>query len=218
MKNYYEILEVSNKASKEIIDKAYKILAKKYHPDANPTEKKSWAEENFKKINEAYEVLSDEEKRKKYDIELERKKEELLNKNDDIKARYQKLYEQNQILQQELQNLKLRQPVNSNNINNVNSGNSYNVNTINMQEEINRKVSQSVDKAYYDAYIQRMRDYGYKIYHKKTLKERVKDLISVVFAILVIMLILIILWQIPAFREYIESNEIIMFFINAFTS
>lgn len=71
MKNYYEILEVDVKASKEIIDKAYKVLAKKYHPDTQSEDKKEWAEAKFKEINEAYEVLSNEDARKDYDIELD---------------------------------------------------------------------------------------------------------------------------------------------------
>lgn len=64
-KDYYEILGVDKNASQSDIKRAYRKLAKKYHPDANPGDKK--AEEKFKEINEAYEVLSDEEKRKKYD-------------------------------------------------------------------------------------------------------------------------------------------------------
>lgn len=71
MKNYYDELEVSKTASKEVIGKVYKILAKKYHPDTTKEVDKQAAEEKFKKISEAYEVLSDDEKRKKYDIELE---------------------------------------------------------------------------------------------------------------------------------------------------
>jgi len=71
MKNYYDELEVSQKASKEIIEKAYKVLAKKYHPDMNTGNDKIAAEEKFKKISEAYEILSNDEKRKKYDLELE---------------------------------------------------------------------------------------------------------------------------------------------------
>lgn len=72
MNNYYEILEVSKNASKEIIEKAYKVLAKKYHPDLQQDEnKKQIAEQKMKLINEAYEVLSDDEKRKNYDLELE---------------------------------------------------------------------------------------------------------------------------------------------------
>lgn len=66
MKDYYEILGVSRDATEKEIKSAYKRLAKKYHPDLNPGNKA--AEEKFKEINEAYEVLSDPEKRKRYDM------------------------------------------------------------------------------------------------------------------------------------------------------
>lgn len=71
MNNYYDELEVSKTASKEVIEKVYKVLAKKYHPDTTKEIDKHAAEEKFKIISEAYEVLSDDEKRKKYDLELE---------------------------------------------------------------------------------------------------------------------------------------------------
>lgn len=64
-KNYYEVLGVSKDATKEEIRKAYKTLAKKYHPDLNKNSSES--ETKFKEINEAYEVLKDPEKRRKYD-------------------------------------------------------------------------------------------------------------------------------------------------------
>ena len=64
-KDYYKILGVDKKASADDIKKAYRRLARKYHPDVNPGDKK--AEARFKEINEAYEVLSDPDKRKKYD-------------------------------------------------------------------------------------------------------------------------------------------------------
>jgi len=64
-KNYYEVLGVDKDATKEKIRKAYKTLAKKYHPDLNKNSSES--EAKFKEINEAYEVLKDPEKRRKYD-------------------------------------------------------------------------------------------------------------------------------------------------------
>jgi curved DNA-binding protein len=64
-RDYYKLLGVSRTASKEEIGKAFKKLARKYHPDLNPNDKE--AEGKFKEINEAYEVLKDEKKRKLYD-------------------------------------------------------------------------------------------------------------------------------------------------------
>jgi molecular chaperone DnaJ len=66
MTTYYEILEVSREAILEEIRTAYRRLAIKYHPDKNPGDKV--AEDRFKKISEAYQVLADEEKRQLYDL------------------------------------------------------------------------------------------------------------------------------------------------------
>jgi len=65
LEDYYEVLELNNRASQVDIKKAYRRLAKKYHPDSNPGNKD--AEERFKKLAEAYKVLSDEKRKVEYD-------------------------------------------------------------------------------------------------------------------------------------------------------
>ena len=64
-RDYYEVLGVSKDASEAELKKAYRQVAKKYHPDLNPDNQE--AEAKFKEANEAYEILSDPQKRKQYD-------------------------------------------------------------------------------------------------------------------------------------------------------
>ena len=77
VRNYYEILGVSKNAPADEIKKAYRTLARRYHPDRNPGNKV--AEEKFKDINEAYEILSDQTRRVQYD--QSQNKKDVANKN-----------------------------------------------------------------------------------------------------------------------------------------
>lgn len=76
MKNYYEILEVNEHASEEVIDKAYKVLIEKYNSDLYENTEKEYAQQKVKDINEAYKVLSDAFIREQYDVELQKVKNE----------------------------------------------------------------------------------------------------------------------------------------------
>lgn len=94
MKNYYEILEVSKNASKDTINKIFKIHMKANHPDLFQGEEKTKAEEKSKELTEAYNILSDDAQRAKYDAELEA--EESSSSYNDIQA----ILDENEYLKQ----------------------------------------------------------------------------------------------------------------------
>ncbi len=126
MKNYYDELEVSRNASPEVINKAYKVLAKKYHPDTTK-ENKEIAEERFKKISQAYEILSNENKKRAYDEEFNRINPQISNEE------YKRLLKNNEVLQAELATLK----------NKLNSFNTTNVNSIKYNANQNNNTKQT---------------------------------------------------------------------------
>ena len=99
MKNYYKILEVNENASIEVIEKAYKVLVKKYHPDLqanNPD-----AEKKIREINEAYNVLSDQFLKEQYDQELQQQSN-AYNQNNYQESDYSRLYKEKQKLKYQL--------------------------------------------------------------------------------------------------------------------
>ena len=208
MSNLYEILEVSEKASKEVIDKAYHVLVKKYHPDLQQGEEKQNAEEKMKEINEAYEILSNEEKRKKYDISLEeqRKQKEIIEEQ----KRKQQIneYEQEKI-QEQLENQTYYRNENQSINKNIGENNSYQ-NAKKIQKEINR--------AYVNAYNNYLRSLGYKVKEPWTFK-RFLELLKVL-AILTI--IILIIWFFPPTHklliDFYENNFIIKTMVNVISN
>lgn len=219
-KNYYDILQVNQNASPEIIEKAYKTLAKKYHPDLQPEENKKQAEEILKDINEAYEILSNPISKVDYDNSL---KENYISEED-----YENLYNQNEILKNKLNNIYQKEK----NINNINSENiNYPKNNINdnlkKQEEFFAKqqaenlkyqeeLQRAREKAYHDAYIQDLKNRGYKIKYKKTFKDYLKGFIT----IFIVIIVLIALWHIPFIHNFFmnlyNENELLHYIVDLF--
>ena len=215
-KTLYEILEVSENASPEIIEKAYKTLAKKYHPDLQEEANKSKAEAMMKKINEAYDVLGNEEKRKIYNAELEAKREQ------------EELEKQStQGFQGYSENMQYQNGNYANNVyNNANYSNS-NANNQNanynyekgrlkyekklQEEELKQrqKMQNNLNKEYQNAYENYLRSLGYKIKHKWT-KENTRDLLITIGILIVVFAIL---WFIPQTHDWLvnfyESNVIL---------
>ena len=97
MKNYYKVLEVHESASPEVIEKAYKVLAKKYHPDLWPKDKIYLAENKFKEITEAYNVLSNYDLRAEYDAQMGFNN-----------VSYTNLHDENKKLKEELNSIKIK--------------------------------------------------------------------------------------------------------------
>lgn len=214
-KNYYEILEVDRNASPEIIDKAYKTLAKKYHPDLQDEFHKKEAEETFKIINEAYQTLSDPEQRALYDQKIE---------NTVISQdKYDEMYQQNQVLKNKLNDLQQHMHngnTYSQNVNHVNPNANINSRTPNHTQnayqntqnayqntqaeqykrnlEYEQQVNQARQQAYHDAYIQDLRNRGYKIRYKKSFSDYAKSFI----ALAIVILVLFIVFQIPFVKNY----------------
>ena len=196
MKNYYEILEVNKKASKEVIEKAYKVLVKKYHPDLYTGQKKNYAEEKIKEINEAYSVLTDEFMKEQYDSELEKQEQ----------AELYKKYNQKQT------DNTLNDNVQSN-INNVNSSSS------NKKENKNYRSQQN--KKEVDDFNERMKKHKVgsfsgivelckELYKNKPKRDEMteitkKDIVALILTIIIVILILVALWYIPFTNGWIRQ-------------
>ena len=202
MKNYYELLEVSEKASPEVIKKAYTTLVKKYHPDLQPDGEKKAAEEKIKEINEAYEILSDKVKRENFD-----KKLQVQRVNDKSYSYYNKP-----------QKRVIHKP-RVKNVYDNNYGIDYNDS---MNEFYNNVYNEAYNNAYNQAYINNLRNMGFDIKYERPFKEKIKIAFSAFCSILVCLVICFILWHIPPVKNYFinlyNNNDIIKFFVDLFIS
>lgn len=208
-KTLYEILEVSENASPEIIEKAYKTLAKKYHPDLQEEANKSKAEAMMKKINEAYDVLGNEEKRKAYNAELEAKREQ----EELEKQSTQGFQGYNGNMQYQNGNYA---NYSNNNVNNQNANYNYEKERLKYEKKLQaeelkqrQKMQDNLNKEYQNAYENYLRSLGYKIKHKWT-KENTRDLLITIGILIVVF---VILWFIPPTHDWLvnfyESNVIL---------
>lgn len=197
MKNYYEILEVNKKASKEVIEKAYKVLVKKYHPDLYTGNSKKYAENKIKEINEAYSVLTDEFMKEQYDAELEKQEQE------DLYKRYNQ--KQNENIKNKNDNAK-----STNKINNKKS-----------HEQKNNK--EEVDDFNERMKKHKVGSFGgilelcKELYKNKPKRDEMKeitkkDVIALILTVIVVILIGVALWYIPFtngwMRELLFENPL----------
>lgn len=199
MVNYYEILEVSEKASKEVIEKAYKALAKKYHPDLNHDNPKD-AEAKMKELNEAFNILIDDSKRANFDRVLEKKRE-----IENRKVSYANPQNSAPSISSQVQH---------SNDYYTDSNNNFYVNTRNMDEKTRKKLQNKLQERYLEAYDSYLREHGYKLKYKWTFKRVMQTIAAVVLTIL----ILIILFFIPPIHNlYInlyETNDAVRILVN----
>ena len=225
-KNYYDILQINQNASPEIIEKAYKTLAKKYHPDLQEESNKKEAEEILKEINEAYEILSNPEKKALYDQNL---RNETISQED-----YDKIYAQNEELKKKLSNLNnnTAPSINLNSFNNSGSKESQldqeyldkikkeqqELELRKQQLQYQEQMEQARQRAYHDAYIQDLKNRGYRIKYKKSLKDYIKGIISII----VVILVLILLWHVPFIQNFFinlyENNQAIHYVVDIFSN
>lgn len=214
MKNYYELLEVSEKASPEVIKKAYITLVKKYHPDLQPDSDKKKAEEKIKDINEAYEVLSDKNKKENYDrkLQMQKAKEEHYNssnsqntsnntyKNNNTYKTANSNSPKNSYPNSHPQKRVIRKPNINEDFNDFdNFQNDYN-NIIN--EVYHNAYNEAYNNAYNQAYINSLKNMGYEIRYERPFKEKLKISFASLCGILFVVFIGFILWHIPFIKNY----------------
>ncbi len=206
MKDLYKVLEVDRKASIDVIEKAYKVLAKKNHPDLQSTqEAKKHAEEKIKKINEAYEILKDEEKRRKYDLELEQEEKRNTINNTNYNnsgvngVTYNKVnYNRNVGT---TNNTKCNNRTNYQSNYDQNNQNSDTELTDKQRKKLNKKLQRKMEDEYLRAYGDYLTKNGYKV----AFRVNWRKLPYLLIIILVVIAIGAFLWYFPITNKYLVS-------------
>ncbi|MBR4110920.1 MAG: DnaJ domain-containing protein [Clostridia bacterium] len=215
MKNYYEILEVNETASQEVIERVYKLLAKKYHPDMNLDNPKE-AEEKFKEVTTAYETLSNPDKRKKYDEELSYERQQQNEVNSYTNTTTQETYAYAEPQQEYTQTTYSYEKVED-----EKSSQKAQKKILEQAAKEQARKEYEAQKAYNDAYYKALEDMGYTIVYKKTFK----DYLRITLTLIILAAVLFGLWHIPFIQEkvidFYENSgplkSVIDFIINLFS-
>lgn len=223
MKNYYELLEVSEKASPEIIKKAYTTLVKKYHPDLQPDSEKKAAEEKIKEINEAYEILSDKVKREDYDrkLQMQRVKEEHYNSysnnqnysgnthqnaNNTYNYSTQSNTTNNVYSKPQSHKRIIHKPTVNKDYADLDDFNNFQNDYNNIMNEVyHNAYNEAYNNAYNQAYINNLKNMGYEIQYERPFKEKLKIAFASFCGILFVIFICFILWHIPFIKNYFTN-------------
>ena len=176
MKNYYQILEVNENASQEVIEKAYRVLAKKYHPDGWPANQSYWAEDRFKEITEAYQTLSNEFTRREYDISI--------GANSTYEDKYNNLYDEHEKLKQEVNYMKIR-----------NKSKEY-------DNDNNKENKNVAPQSYFKRYGQTIKSLIQDEVQKPQ-EERSRDLKALIITIIIVAILIFIFWKVPFLHNII---------------
>ena len=215
MNTLYEVLEVSENASAEVIEKAYKVLVKKYHPDLQSPENRLASEKKMKEINEAYDILGDEAKRRQYDEKLSAQREMEKQQQNQQSQRRQEQPPQYQNMQSNGVNQNTRRPdqVAYRRYEDM-QRRRYEEELRRQQEKMQKQMQENMQQEYQNAYYNYLRSLGYKIKETWTW-QRTKDLL---ITLLIIAVICTILWFLPPTHKMLvdiyESNPIIKIIVN----
>lgn len=172
MKNYYQILEINENASPEIIEKAYRTLAKKYHPDIWPSNQSYWAEDKFKEITEAYQVLSNSSLKRDYDMKI--------GIHNTIESKYNNLYNEHEMLKQEVNSMKIN-----------NKSNEY-IENNNLDH----------NPSYFKRYSSNLSSL-IKNEIQVSPEERKKNLKALILTIIIISILVFIFWKVPFLHNFL---------------